>query len=255
MTRSETPDSVAVAVVLARAGSKGVPGKNMAIVGGRPCLAWTIEHALAAVAVDRVLVSSDCATMLDLAASMGVEAVRRSGELAGDAARVDDAARAALVGRERSEAVVILYANVPVRPRGLIDRGVRLLVETGCDSVQSYSDVGKFHPWWQVRVDPETGRVSPWTGPPGSPGDEASGGGRLFNGVYRRQDLPPAYVPDGGVVVVRWESLFAPIDDGPHGFLGRDHRAVVQESGAVVDIDSPVDLAVADARLLQDQRI
>lgn len=231
-----------VAVVVARAGSRGVPGKNVADVGGRPCVAWTIEHALEA-GVDAVVVSSDSAEVLEIAGAMGALAHRRSGALASDTARVDDALREAVrwfeAARGAVGAAVMLYGNVPVRPRGLAARAVALWRESGCDSVQSYAPVGKFHPWWQCRVG-EDGRVSPWEGE------------RLFGGVYRRQELPASYVPDGGVVVVGRAALFGEVglDLGhPHAFLGRDHRGVVNEPGAVVDIDSAEDLEIAGARL------
>jgi CMP-N-acetylneuraminic acid synthetase len=137
--------------------------------------------------------------------------------------------------------VVILYGNVPVRPAGLIDRAVNLLVSSNADSVQSYAPVGKFHPWWLARIDPETGMVRPWEGDV------------LNHGVYRRQDLPPAFVPDGGVLVVTREALMLKIAglSGPHAFFGREdrRRAVVNSEGAVIDIDSETDLPVADAML------
>jgi hypothetical protein len=148
-----------VAVVLARAGSKGVPGKNTALVAGKPCVAWTIEHAMAAKAVDVVVVSSDCDEVLAIAGEMGALPHRRPDALAGDTARVDDALRDAVAWYEGDPqhpgtigAAVLLYGNVPVRPGGLIDRGVALWQQTGCDSVQSYEPVGKYHPWWQTRV-------------------------------------------------------------------------------------------------------
>lgn len=242
-----------LAVVVARAGSKGLPGKNTASVGGRPCVAWSIEHALDS-GVPEVVVSSDCAETLGIAEQMGTTAHRRSEALASDTARVDSALRGAVEWWERSrgcgqeapthndriDGVVLLYGNVPVRPDGLAARAVALWRETGCDSVQSYAPVGKYHPWWQVRIAPD-GRVTPWEGD------------RLFGGVYRRQELPPSLVPDGGVVVVSRRALFHEINgaDGsnPHAFLGCDHRAVVNEEGAVVDIDSRLDLLVADAML------
>ena len=46
-----------IAVILARAGSRGVPGKNVASVGGRPCIEWTIDHALSASSPEAVVVS------------------------------------------------------------------------------------------------------------------------------------------------------------------------------------------------------
>ncbi len=239
-----------IAVALARAGSKGLPGKNVAPVAGRPCVAWTVEAALSARTVDTVLVSSDSPEVLAIGRNMGAISVEREAEHASDTGAVDDAVRACLRrvarlappivldDRDPSACVVILYGNVPVRPAGLIDRAVTLLWSAGCSSVQSYAPVGKFHPWWQARLG-ENGRVTPWEGD------------RLFNGVYRRQELPPSFVPDGGVLVVSRRALLLDegVAPGPHAFLGHDHRGVVTEPGDVVDIDDANDLAVAEARL------
>jgi len=237
----------AVAIILARAGSKGVPGKNAAPVAGRPCVAWTIDDALAARSVSRVVVSTDCAPVGDCARAMGVEVVARPLALANDHATVDDAARDCATqlfgdaaGAEREASTfVLLYANVPVRPAGLIDRAVDLRNGSGCDSVQSYAPVGKHHPWWTAVVG-DDGEVRAWDG------------GVLNRGVFRRQDLPPAHIPDGGVLVVSPRALFRAIEGvepGPHAFLGKDRRGVLTREGDVVDIDSRIDLLVADALL------
>lgn len=238
----------ALALILARAGSRGVPGKNGAPVAGRPCLLWTVDAARAARGVGRVVLTTDGAELAALGRAAGIEVVERPPELATDGATVDSAARHAVGALERAEGrafadghpVVLLYANVPVRPAGLIDRALGLLAATGCDSVQSYAPVGKMHPWWMARIDGDDGRVSAWDG------------GELNHGVYRRQDLPPAFVPDGGVLVVTRRALLggvAGVTPGPHAFLGRDRRGVVTAAGAVVDIDEPIDLLVAGARL------
>lgn len=236
-----TPDSQAIAVILARAGSKGLPGKNRAIVAGRPCVEWTFVHVRESSGIGRAGVSTDDREIATLATRSGLEHWPRPAELASDTATVDAAARAALQQADEraivpgDAAIVLLYANVPVRPAGLIDRALAVFHETGCDSVQSYATVGKFHPWWTARVDAQ-GKVRPWQGE------------RLFGGVYRRQDLEPAFVPDGGVIVVRRSCLDAAAceHDNPHAFLGRDHRAVATEPADVVDIDNQIDLAVAD---------
>lgn len=235
----------ALAIVLARAGSKGVPGKNAASVAGRPCAAWTIDHARASSRVGLVIVSTDDPRVAQLATGPGVRAHPRPPALASDSATIDDAARDAVrwgdahAGSGALDPVVLLYANVPVRPAGLIDRAVDLLESSGADSVQSYAPVGKHHPWWTARLD-EHGRVRPWEGEV------------LNHGVYRRQDLPPAFVPDGGVLVVRRRALFLELPGvapGPHAFLGAERRGVRTGEGQVVDIDAPVDLLVADALL------
>lgn len=243
---------VDLAVILARAGSKGVPGKNSALIAGQPCAAWTIKASLAARRVVRTVVSTDDPIVLALAREKGADTVERPPELASDTATVDDAVRHAVnaIDPDGSRPIAILYANVPVRPPGLIDRAAELLVKSGADSVQSYCPVGKHHPWWTVRVTPETdsapARVLPWEGEV------------LYHGVYRRQELPPAYVPDGGVVVVTRRALFQKIPGvapGPHAFLGRDRRAVVSPEGSVVDIDSEIDLLVAEAILSERGRL
>ncbi|MCC5824181.1 MAG: GxxExxY protein [Phycisphaerales bacterium] len=235
----------ATAIILARAGSKGLPGKNVAGVCGIPCIIWTIEHALTSETVSRVVVSSDDPAALAMARIWGVEIIERPPELAHDTARIDDAARHAFqqIG-EPDGPVAILYANVPVRPDDLTDRAVRLLLETGCDSVQSYTGVGKYHPWWMTRVDETTGSVRPWEGEV------------LNHGVFRRQDLPSACVPDGGVIVCTPDALMLRrgAADGPHAFFGVDRRGVMTGEGEVVDIDSAADLALAESLLAGRRR-
>lgn len=241
----------ALALVLARAGSKGVPGKNAALVAGKPCAAWTLEQARASRSVGRVVLSTDDPALILLAGSMRIEVVGRPPELATDGARVDDAARHAVGTIEAAHGrlapgapIVILYANVPVRPPDLIDRATALLRDSGCDSVQSYTGVGKHHPWWMIRLD-DGGRIVPWEGDV------------LYHNVFRRQDLPPAFVPDGGVVALTRRALFREIpgvQDGPHAFLGADRRGITTPEGSVVDIDAPTDLLVADAILRRAAR-
>lgn len=236
---------ITLALILGRAGSKGVPGKNLRPVAGRPCALWTIDAAREARRVDRVVLSSDSTELRELALQAGIDAMVRPCELAGDRATVDDAARHAVATLESTDSIsvdtcVILYANVPIRPVGLIDRALELLETSGADSVQSYAPVGKFHPWWTTVVDDLTGSVRPWEGE------------ILNHGVFRRQDLPPAHIPDGGVLAVTRRALFHEVPNvpaGPHAFFGLDRRGIVNEEGGVVDIDAEVDLIVADAML------
>jgi len=231
-------------VIIARAGSKGLPGKNTLDVAGRPMIAWTIEHALAARRLDHLVASTDDERAKQIAAELGVEVIDRPAELAGDTVTVDAVVRHALrtveqTGRNQEpvDAVVILYGNLPVRPGDLTDRAVEKLRQTGCDSVQSVSPVGKSHPYWMKRLDGD--RLLAWT----------------ENQVYRRQDLPPAYMLDGGIIAVTRAALMTEIPGKPHAFLGDDRRAVTTEPGEVVDVDREVDLAVATAAVERRLRL
>ncbi len=244
----------ALAIILARAGSKGAPGKNWRAIAGRPCVAWTIDAAKRAMevgVVDRIALSTDGAELQRIGFDAGIVVVARPPELADDGATVDDAARHALnlldggvggVGGVGGDPIVLLYGNVPVRPPGLIERCLGLMAETGCDSVQSYAPVGRHHPWWTavVGAESEGARVRAWEGE------------TLNHGVYRRQNLPPAHFPDGGALVVSRRALrleIAGVAPGPHAFLGLDRRGVVNPEGSVVDIDNEIDLLVAEATL------
>jgi CMP-N,N'-diacetyllegionaminic acid synthase len=226
----------ALCIILARAGSKGLPRKNERHVAGRPMLHWTIDHAQAAQSVARTVFSTDGERLAELARDRGVEVVMRPADLASDTATVDAAARHAVeslaVDAPADLPVVILYANVPVRPPGLVDRAVDLLQSTGCDSVQSVYRVGKVHPYWMRRLDDDA-RLSKYEP----------------NEVYRRQELPPVYMLDGGIIAVRRASLFRVEQGRPHAFLGEDQRAIVTQPGEVVDVDNDLDLHVAEAIL------
>ncbi len=229
---------VATAVVIGRAGSRGLPGKNALPVGGVPMIARSIAHARESSRVGRILCSTDGDRIAAAAREAGAEIVDRPAELADDLATVDSAVRHAVqAAGDDASIVVILYGNIPVRPPGLIDRAVGKLVETGADSVQSYAPVGKHHPFWTCRID-EGGAVSQWEP----------------NTVHRRQDLPSAFIPDGGVIAVTRSSLFRVDPQRPHAFLGEDRRGIENEAGAVIDVDDEIDLLVAEAILARRER-
>lgn len=226
-------------IILGRAGSRGLTHKNSLPLGGRAMVAWTIDHARLSGRVCRVVLSTDSPAVAAAGHEYGIHVIDRPADLAGDTATVDSAARHALLETERRfgeryDAAVILYANVPLRPAGLVDRALEKLEATGCDSVQSVYPVGKNHPWWMKTLEGVTrDELAPFHS----------------NAVYRRQDLPPVYMLDGGVIAVRRESLMREVPGEPHAFLGTDRRAIVTAPGEVVDIDSAADLAVARAML------
>lgn len=222
-----------LAVVIGRAGSRGLPGKNALPVAGRPMVAWSVAHALGCPEIDRVVVSTDGAEIAGAARTAGAEIIMRPPELATDTSSVIDAVRHAVdaAGAPRPGIVVILYANVPVRPDGLAGRAVRTLAASDADSVQSYADVGKHHPAWMVRLTGEDGRVEPLQ--PDAPD--------------RRQELPALHLPDGGVIAVRARLLDA--GPHPHAFLGSRRLGIVTPPGSVVDVDDAGDLARARALL------
>ena len=225
-------------VILARAGSVGLPNKHLLPLHGRPVIAHTFNHAKAARSLTRVVVSSDCPRILGLASTAGFEPLTRPAHLATSDASVQDVMLHALEsieaqGNFRADALVVLYGNVPVRGPDVIDRAIAMLRDTGCDSVRSFCPVGKWHPAWMSKL--EGTRVEPLR--PGS--------------IHRRQDLEPLFLHDGAVVAVSRQSMLRgranPAD--PHAFFGADRRGFHTAAGETIEIDELRDLYWAEAVL------
>lgn len=228
-----------LAVIIARAGSKGLPNKAMQLLRGQPLVARTIEHALGSRRVDHVVLSSDCPRIVAVGDSFGIETYRRPPALADDTATIDDGARHGVECWEQRHGeqcryAAILYGNIPLRPADLTDRALAKLVETGADSVQGVYPVGKMHPLWMRKLSGSDDDVLTMYEP---------------NRIYRRQDLPPVYMLSGGALAVTRAALFTVDPAEPHAFLGTDRRAIVHQPGEVVDVDNALDLVYAEAVL------
>ena len=128
-----------VALIPARGGSKGIPRKNLAPLAGKPLLLWAIDAALAADTVTRVVVSTDDD---EIAAAAGdAELLRRPAELAGDDTPMLEVIRHALEHVEPCEVLVLLQPTSPLRRPEQVDEAVRMLLESGADTVVSVVEV------------------------------------------------------------------------------------------------------------------
>lgn len=214
-----------VALIPARGGSKGIPRKNLAQVAGKPLLAWTIEAAIGATSVDRVVVSTDDDEIARAAEALGAEVLRRPGELSGDETLMADVARHAVEALSLDDVLVVLQPTSPLRRAEHIDDAVALLSETAADGVVSLVEVPhNFEPGSLVRLD----------------GDRVE---RLGDSVPRRQAKPTLYARNGpAVLVLRAEHIG---DD----LYGGDLRGYVMSTRDSLDVDGPFELELADALL------
>ncbi len=138
-----------LALIPARGGSKGIPGKNLVPLGGKPLLVHSLEQALATLAVDRVVVSTDDDAIARCAIEHGAEVVRRPAELASDEASSESALSHALDALKASDGyepdlVVFLQATSPLRAPGDVGRAIRTLDRQGADSLFSASPLHGF---------------------------------------------------------------------------------------------------------------
>jgi len=224
-------------VIIARGNNKGLPDKHLRLLCGQPLIVYSIQAARQARLLNELMLSTDDQRIAALAEQHAVKVISRPAELADDTATVDAAVRQAVKTRETSTSpppkiVVILYGNIPIRPAGLIDQAIEHLIQSGADSVQSYSPVGKMHPDWMVQLAGD--RVIP----------------NCSQAIYRRQDLRAMFIPNGAVIAVRYKSLFRQ-PAGPedhHAFLGQDRRGFVPpQAEFIVDVDTLNDLLLAEA--------
>lgn len=217
-------------LIVARGGSKGLPGKNIADLGGRPLIAWTVEAAKGSRHLDRVILSTDSPEIAATARAEGCEVpFLRPAELATDTAPVIDAVRHAvdMLGHQSWDYIVLLQATSPFRRSDDIDRAIACCDAQGAPGCISICELGKPAAWLLTR-GPE-GRLARLVGTD----DPAAPAGR-------RQDHDSIYVPNGAVYVARWDLLRR-----AGNFLPPDCASIVMERSRSIDIDTAEDLDLA----------
>ncbi len=138
-----------VAFIPARGGSKGIPFKNVKGIAGKPLIAWSIEHALKAKQVDRVIVSTDCEKIAEIARNYGAEVpFLRPSSISGDTASTESAMLHCCDYLEASgelpEYFMLLQATSPIRSSGLLDEAFLFMKENSFDSLVSVSKSHRF---------------------------------------------------------------------------------------------------------------
>jgi CMP-N,N'-diacetyllegionaminic acid synthase len=221
-------------IVTARGGSKGVPGKNLRALGGKPLLAWTAEAALGAKRLARTILSTDDTQIADAGRACGLDVpFLRPSELATDTAPTLPVLQHAVAELEAAgeeyDAICLLQPTNPFRTAALIDACIERFVETGADSVVTILPVPtEYNPHWVYFAD-ERGALKLATG-------EAAP-------ISRRQALPPAFHREGSVYVTRRDVLMGGSLYGAH-LVGHPVR---EEDH--VNIDTLADWARAEAML------
>jgi CMP-N,N'-diacetyllegionaminic acid synthase len=223
-----------LALIPARGGSKGLPGKNTRPLHGKPLIAWTIEAAKHAGLFDRVLVSTDSRDIADVAERYGgLVPFLRPAEIAGDATPMRDVIRHAIEAESAAghepEIIILLQPTSPLRSAEEIRAAAQLLRSAGCDSVVSVSPV-PLHlcPDFVFRI--EDGSLRHFL-PEGAE-------------VRRRQDVRPAWYRNGTVYAF-WRRTFERFND----IYGQDCRPLFTDPNRSITIDTLEDFEAAEALL------
>lgn len=215
-----------VAIIPARGGSRGVPGKNLTRVGGVPLVGRAINTAQMVPAINAVYVSTDDPEIGEVAQQYGAQVIRRPATLSGDEASSESALLHALDEIAASSGypavVAFLQATSPFIPARSLERAVSRVQGDDLDVVFS---VVPFHGFlWQESA----GVIS------GINHDQSM---RL-----RRQDRSPEYLETGAFYVMNAPGFRS----ARHRFFGRIGTEIVPEATAV-DIDTMADLELARA--------
>ena len=226
--------SLVLGLVPARGGSKGVPGKNIRLLAGRPLLEYTAQAARGAGVVDRLVLSTDAPEIASIGERVGLDVpFMRPAALAQDDTPmlpVVEHALAYLGGHGwRPDIVVLLQPTSPLRRSEHIRSAVELLRSSGADSVVSVVALPRhLSPDYVMRVD--GGKLLPFLD------------GRAR--ITRRQDARQAFVRDGTVYAFRTATLqrFGTI-------YGEDCRPLVIDPAESLSIDSASDWDAAERAL------
>ena len=232
-------------LVTARGGSKGIPGKNIKILGDKPLLAYSILAAQQSQVLDRIVLSTDDQKIADVGKKLGVEVpFIRPTALAVDTASSLGVVQHAvewLRGHEQyfPDFVIILQPTSPLRQAFHIKEAIDLLLSSDFDSVLSVGLIPEnFNPSKAMIINEE-------------------GSLRLFSGrlvgerVARRQELKDAYWSTGAIYAFKTELVLS--KENPN-FYGNRVMPYVVEDKYTIDINTPDDWQKAEM-VLRDLKI
>lgn len=218
-----------VAFIPVRGGSKSIINKNLALLGGKPLVAWPIEVASEVPEIDEIIVSTDAQNIANTAKSYNVSIQYRPDHLATDTALVADVIRhyRSILSAENSlpDYMVLLEATSPFRTKEIIQKCLYRLVHENLDSIATFNEAEvNPHRIWSIQngqPEPFIKGAVPW---------------------ISRQNLPKAYQLNGVVYAFNLRTF---PNEGPSVLFGK-MGAEILDGSSVIDIDTNKDLVVAN---------
>ena len=216
------------AFILARAGSKGLPGKNIIDFMGKPLIAWSIDAARGCELVTDIIVSTDGEKIAQTARKHNCEVLMRGEALSNDTALPKDAIRYHLSQMEtQPDITVLLQPTSPLRTSEDITNCLTPLLDEGYDSAATFMKAPK-------------SPYQAWTEESGTPMSFVED----FNPWQPRQALAPTYCLNGACYAVKTKVF---LKDNTHSFLPGKAKMVLMPDERSVDIDTKLDLDIAAA--------
>jgi CMP-N,N'-diacetyllegionaminic acid synthase len=215
-----------VAIIPARGGSKGIPGKNLKLICGKPLIAWSIMQARKAITIDRVFVSSDSDEILDVAAQYGALPIQRPMSISGDMASSESAWLHALKEIECSSVkidyIVGMQATSPIRSSSDLDNAVTRVRLDYLDSLMTVAELEDFFTWSIGQSGPESINYD-------------------YTSRKRRQDIERRYLENGSFYIFTPEILRA-----KNNRLGGKIGMHMMDRHKMFQIDNEEDVALCE---------
>ena len=209
-----------LALIPARGGSKGIPRKNIKLFCGKPLLQWSIDVALAAPSVDRVVVSTDDSEIAEIARAGGADVpFLRPPELSSDLASGIEPVLHALHQLPDVSDILLMQPTSPLRLVDDVEGIISLRKRMDCDSIVSVTPSAK-HPAWMYAMSTDQ-LITPFFDQPD---------------VSCRQQLPSAFLLNGALYMASRSLL-----EQKRSFLTGNTVGYVMPAVRSVDIDSLLD--------------
>lgn len=227
-------NSSILCLINARGGSKGVPGKNIKPLNGKPLIGWSVDVARQSRLIKKVVVSTDSEEIARVATKHGASVpFIRPSELATDTAKQIDVVNHALkflesMG-ERYDYVCILQPTCPLRSVEDVDGTLDLLISSGADSAITVTEVGGRHPRTLYKMHEGDQKVTPYVE-------------KNTSGVMR-QNFEALYWRTGAVYALRTSVVKA------GSLYGNDARGYKVPEERAFNIDTPFDFELTEAWL------
>ncbi|MGE5423463.1 MAG: cytidylyltransferase domain-containing protein [Ignavibacteriales bacterium] len=216
-------------IIPARGGSKGVPGKNILDLAGRPLIAWTIEEAKKSAYIDRLILSSEDQGIIKIAEKYSCEVpFIRPVELAqDDTPGIDPVIHAIEFLPEKYDYVVLLQPTSPLRTVADIDGCIEHCINLGSATCVSLSEADS--PYWMYHM------INEFTIEPIM---------KDHMKYSRRQDLPKTYQLNGAIYIAKIEVL-----EIVRSFITETTIGYVMPHERSVDIDNLLDFKICELLL------
>ena len=230
-----------LAIVPARGGSKGIPGKNMVDLNGKPLMQYTFDAAKESKYIDRILLSTDDEKFAEFGRSQGIEVEMRPEELATDTAVMKDVINYHLDRLAEKgytpDIFILLQPTSPLRTAQHIDDALKLLIEDEtADAIVSVMDMPhQYLPMKIMKMD-DSGALKFYQ----EDGEKYT----------TRQALPHLYARNGAAIYAVYTDVYRKTGS----LYGTRCLPYVMEEEDSVDIDKPFDLFLAECILKSRQK-